>query len=148
MGGTHLVLKKIKCTLVQALRLCTGRTTHRGSRSIPLLFLYTTLEGTEGSASRLSRSLPPGQTRYPLLQKAGCAPGPVWTGAENLAPTGIRSPDRPARSQSLCRLRYPTLWYGCQYINPLDAELNRICHLLALLGAHHIFRLSDLRIKY
>jgi hypothetical protein len=26
------------------------------------------------------------------------APGPVWTGAENLAPTGIRSPDRPARS--------------------------------------------------
>ena len=28
-------------------------------------------------------------------------PGPVWTGAENLDPTGIRSPDRPARSQSL-----------------------------------------------
>ena len=25
-------------------------------------------------------------------------PGPVWTGAENLASTGIRSPDRPARS--------------------------------------------------
>jgi hypothetical protein len=28
-------------------------------------------------------------------------------GAENLAPTGIRSPDRPARSQSLYRLSYP-----------------------------------------
>ena len=27
------------------------------------------------------------------------APGPVWTGAENLAPIGIRSPDRPALSQ-------------------------------------------------
>jgi hypothetical protein len=26
---------------------------------------------------------------------------------ENLAPTGIRSPDRPARSQSLYRLSYP-----------------------------------------
>ena len=25
---------------------------------------------------------------------------------EKLCPTGIRSPDRPARSQSLCRLRY------------------------------------------
>jgi len=25
--------------------------------------------------------------------------GPVWTGAENLAPTGTRSPDRPARNQ-------------------------------------------------
>ena len=23
-------------------------------------------------------------------------PGPVWTGAENLAPTRFRSPDRPA----------------------------------------------------
>jgi hypothetical protein len=31
----------------------------------------------------------------------------VWTGAENFAPTGIRSPDRPARSQSLYRLSYP-----------------------------------------
>jgi len=26
------------------------------------------------------------------------ATGPVWTGAENLAPTGIRFPDRPVRS--------------------------------------------------
>jgi hypothetical protein len=29
---------KVKCTLVQALRLCTGRKTHRGSRGIALLF--------------------------------------------------------------------------------------------------------------
>ena len=35
------------------------------------------------------------------------APGPVWTGAENLAPTGIRSPDRQARNESLYRLSYP-----------------------------------------
>jgi hypothetical protein len=27
---------KVKCTLVQALRLCTGRTAHRGSRGIAL----------------------------------------------------------------------------------------------------------------
>ena len=30
-------LFKVKCTLVQALRLCTGRTAHRGSRGIALL---------------------------------------------------------------------------------------------------------------
>jgi len=42
-----------------------------------------------------------------IVQEAGWAPGPVWTGAENIAQTGIRSPDRPARSQSLYRLRYP-----------------------------------------
>ena len=28
---------KVKCTLVQALRLCTGRTANRGSRGIALL---------------------------------------------------------------------------------------------------------------
>jgi len=32
-------IKKVKCTLVQALRLCTGCTVHRGSRGIALLFL-------------------------------------------------------------------------------------------------------------
>jgi hypothetical protein len=31
----------------------------------------------------------------------GWAPGPIWMGAKNLAPTGIRSPDPPARSESL-----------------------------------------------
>jgi hypothetical protein len=30
----------IKCTLVQALRLYTGRTTHRGSRGIALLYRH------------------------------------------------------------------------------------------------------------
>jgi hypothetical protein len=43
----------------------------------------------------------------PFVEEAGWAPGPVWTCAENLAPTGIRSPDRPALSQSLYRLSYP-----------------------------------------
>ena len=35
------------------------------------------------------------------IVEAGWATGQVWTGAENLATTGIRSPDRPARSESL-----------------------------------------------
>jgi hypothetical protein len=37
----HTVAKTIsvvKCTLVQALRLCTGRTAHRGNRGIALYF--------------------------------------------------------------------------------------------------------------
>jgi hypothetical protein len=32
-------------------------------------------------------------------------------------------------------------------INPLNAELNLICHLLALLGAHHILHVSGIRVK-
>ena len=99
---------KVKCTLVQALRLCTDRTAHKESRCIALLFLDRGTRRGEGSISRPGRSLPPGKTRCPLYKEAGWAPGPVWTGVENLVPTGIRSPDRPARSQSLYRLSYPT----------------------------------------
>ena len=61
-------------------------------------FMTMALEGGEGSASRPGRSLSPGKDTVPIVQEAGWAPGPVWTGAENLAPTGIRSSDRPARS--------------------------------------------------
>jgi len=32
-------------------------------------------------------------------------------------------------------------------LNPLSAELNPICHLLELLGAHHILHVSSIRIK-
>jgi hypothetical protein len=49
----------------------------------------------------------PGKDPVPIVQEAVWAPGLVWTGEENLAPTGIRSPDRPGRSQSLQRLIYP-----------------------------------------
>ena len=32
-------------------------------------------------------------------------------------------------------------------VNPLNAELNPICHLLALLGAHHFLHVSRIRVK-
>ena len=43
----------------------------------------------------------PGKDPVTIVQEAGCAPGTVWADAENLVPSGIRSPDRPARSESL-----------------------------------------------
>ena len=49
----------------------------------------------------------PGKDPVPNVQEAGWASEPVRIGAEYLAPTGIRSPDLPARSESLYRLRYP-----------------------------------------
>jgi len=77
------------CTLVQALRLCTGRTAHRGSRGIALPFLdHGTRRGL--GVSVMPRPLfTPGKDPVPIVQEAEWAPGPVWTGAENLAPTGI-----------------------------------------------------------
>jgi hypothetical protein len=53
------------------------------------------------------RFTPGKETRYLLYKNAESAPGPVWTGAENLAPTGIRAPYRPARSDWLHRLSIP-----------------------------------------
>jgi len=49
----------------------------------------------------------PGKEPVPIVQEAGWDPEPVWISAENLASTGIWSPDRPAHSQSLYRLSYP-----------------------------------------
>jgi len=65
--------------------------------------MTTALEGVRGQ-SHAPAALFPVKDAVPTVQEAGWAPGPVWTGAENLAPTGIRSPDRPACNQSL----YPT----------------------------------------
>ena len=106
--GEQKGVKGIKCTLVQALRLCTGRTPHRGSRGIALPFY------DHGTRRGWGVSVTP--QPVPNVQESGWAPGPVWTGAENLAlPTGIRSPDSPARSQSLYRLRYPA--QRCSFIH-------------------------------
>jgi hypothetical protein len=48
------------------------------------------------SAPRSGR-FTPGIDPVPFVQEAGWASGLIWTCAKNLAPTGIRSPDRPAR---------------------------------------------------
>jgi hypothetical protein len=34
------------------------------------------------------------------------------------------------------------------HLNPLNEELNPICHFLALLGAHHIFHISRIRVNF
>ena len=46
-----------------------------------------------GGQRHIPAAFTPGKDAVPIVQEAGWAPGPVWTGAENLAPTGIRSPD-------------------------------------------------------
>jgi len=37
--------------------------------------------------------------------------------------------------------------YINKYINPLNAELNPICYLLALLGVHHFLHFSRIRVN-
>ena len=48
------------------------------------------LEGGEWSAAHPGRTLPPGNSRYPMYRSLGGPQG--WSGqAKNLVPTGIRS---------------------------------------------------------
>ena len=103
---------KVKCTLVQALRLCTGRTARKGS--IALLFLDHVTGRGEGSASRPGRSLPrerPGWLVISLLvtfmyppMPSGCfthlelldvADSTVWWRAQILTSCLVQSFFRP-----------------------------------------------------
>ena len=65
------------------------------------------LDGGVGGQPQAPAALPLEKDPVPIVQEAGWASGPFWTDAKNLAPTGIRSPDRSARSESLYRLSYP-----------------------------------------
>ena len=107
---------KVKFTLVQALRLCTGRTAHRGSRGIAPSFLDHGTRRGRGFSVTPRPLFTSGKDAVPIVQEVGWAPGSVWKGVGNLVPTGIRSPDRPTRSQSLYRLRCPahTLNSACR----------------------------------
>jgi len=71
----------------------------RGSRGIAPLFLSTSALDRGGwSTPRHGRFTPPGKTRYPSYRRPGRPQG--WSGwVQKISPpTGIHSPDRPARS--------------------------------------------------
>jgi len=48
-------------------------------------------------------ALPPGKIRYTLYRRLGGPQGPVWTGAENRAPYGIRPLDITSRHKFILR---------------------------------------------
>ena len=45
-------------------------------------------------------------------------------------------------------MKYYFLFNYKGFVNHLNAELNPICYLLALLGAHHFLHVSRIRVKY
>jgi len=68
----------------------------RVCRGITLPFHDRGTRRGEWSAARPGRSLPPWKTRYPFYRRLDGPQGRSGR-AENLVPTGIRSPDRPTR---------------------------------------------------
>jgi hypothetical protein len=86
---------KVKVTLVQALRLCTGCTAYRGSRGIALLFHDHGAKGGERSASSPDRSLPQGKTGYLLYRRLGGPQG--WSGqVQKISPPPLYRLSYPA----------------------------------------------------
>ena len=83
----------------------------------------------------------PGKDPVPIVQKAGWSWQPVWIAAENLALTGIRFPELPARSEY--RLRHP----GCTtYIDYLRKYLRSLAYdkiLHACLNVLEVFLLRS-----
>ena len=51
-----------------------------------------------GGQSYAPAAFTPRKDSVPIVQEAGWASEPVLIGAENVAPTGIRFPDLPARN--------------------------------------------------
>ena len=67
----------------------------------------------------------PRKDPVPILHKTGWAPGPVWRGAENLVPTGIRSRTVQPVAQSLYRLSYRAHYLQCtlyEFLCPFCTE--------------------------
>ena len=79
-------VKRVKCALVQALRLCTGRTAHRGSRGIAILLLDHGTRWGWGVSTTPRSLFIPRKDPLSIVQEARWTPVSVWTGAQNLAP--------------------------------------------------------------
>ena len=88
-GSSILIFTILKGKVIPLQVRCGPESVGRG--------MTAALGGGERSAARPGRSLPPGKKRYPFYISLGL-PLRRSGRAENLAPTGIRSPDPPACS--------------------------------------------------
>jgi hypothetical protein len=105
--STQFIVKNVKCTTLQVLRLCTGRTAHRGSRGIALLFHGHGTRRRWGVRVMLRPLFIPRKEPVPIVQEAGWTPVPVWTGAENIAPKGFGPRTVQSVASRYTPIRYP-----------------------------------------
>ena len=130
----NVTVKKIMCTLVQALRLCTGRTAHRGSIGVALPFHDHGTRRVWGVSITLRPLFTLGKNPVPIVQEAGWAPGPVWTvrkispppefDLRTFQPVASRHTDWATRSTKpllplpkfepwIVQLLHPLRYFGC-----------------------------------
>jgi hypothetical protein len=106
----------LKLCLVLKFTLSQASWPWRGGRGITMPTLNL---GTRRGwvVSNMPQQLyPPGKTWYPLYRRLSGPQGRSGHVQKIPPPTGIRSPDRPARSQLLYRLSYPAHLKLCIYV--------------------------------
>ena len=75
----------------------------------------------------------------PILQEAGWAPGPVWTGGKSHPPWDS-IPDHPACSQFLYQLSYPT-HISCVLNKSIVELISQLSDMVSMNGGHFSFNL-------
>ena len=90
-----------------------------------------------------------------IVQKARWDPPPIWTVAENLAPTEIESPDHPAIGESQYRLSYPGFFFSVLYFSGEEDAGNWMSHFRGTMCSkfsskifHHHKYVEDLHMVY
>ena len=139
--------KKVNCTLVQSLRLCTVQAVRSigGSRGIALLFFYYGTRRGEGSASRPGRSLPPGKIRYPLYRRLG---GPQGRSGQvrkilpppRFDPRTVQSVASRYTDYALISKRSPNLIYSSSLLQVISDLLVTNQGELIVMGRSHSMR--------
>ena len=111
----HLSRKIVICLGKKKVKFSRYRpgVAHRVGRGIALLFHDRgTRRGWVVSSTPRSHFIPR-KDSVPILQEARWAPGPFWTGAENLVPTGNRSRTvQPVVSRYTDWATRPTIYLG------------------------------------
>jgi hypothetical protein len=115
-----------------------------GNRGIALPFHDHSTRRVWGVSVMPQPLFTPAKDSVPIVQEAGWAPGPVWTGAENLVPTGIQSPDHPTRSQSLYWLCYVA--HGADMrMSKFAVTIVRLLSDMVSLRRRQILRITDVK---
>ena len=127
MLNRSLTKPKLPCQLIQFFITLHVKFFHyrpgvaqRVSRGIALLFHDRSTRTGWVVSSTHQLHFTPRKDPVPIVQEAGWAPGPVWTGGKS-RPHWDSIPDHPAHSQLLYRLSYPahitlyvSLVYSCE----------------------------------
>ena len=86
----------------------------------------------------------PGKYPVPILQEAGWAPGPVWTGRRS-RPHRNSIPELPTRSQSLYRLSYPAHRTLCSQKDYNTSDAKDIIYYVFMIKFYKVIQLYRFR---